>query len=420
MAPTTTLAVEVLQALTSSRPGVDVHDQGCTGRPRLRQHLRAHAEIRACGGDVVSLEIGIASLADFQPKTVDGTRRSPQQRLDDIVSYAMQADTGGLHHVGLGEHHSRHFVVSSPAVVLSAIAAQTTSVRLTSSVSVLSALDPVRLYQDFATLDLMSGGRAELTVGRSAYPEPFALFGADIRRYDDLFSENLDLLLRLRTQERVTWRGHTRPPLDDAQIVPRSVQDPLPVWVGVGGTPASAARAGRLGLPMILGYIGGPARRLRDLVDVYREAGESAGQTDSLRVGVALHFLAGGSHSAAAAAYPYYFDFMRPKDPGGGGFLVSREQYDAGRAEHGHLMIGPEEQIVDKLAALHDRIGFDRLQALVDWGGLPHTMVHESLARLSATIAPALRRHVGERPGPAQLEHATPAHDSGAAVQLGP
>lgn len=347
----------------------------------------------------MSLEIGIATLADLQPRTVDGTHRSPQQRLEEIVAFAVQADEGGLHHVGVGEHHNRHFVVSSPAVVLAAIAARTTSIRLVSSVSVLSALDPVRLYQDFATLDLLSGGRAELTVGRSAYPEPFALFGADVSQYDSLFAEKLDLLLRLRASDTVTWQGRFRPPLQDAHIAPRALQDLLPVWVGVGGTAASAVRAGRLGLPMILGYIGGSAARLRALADVYREAGEDAGHRDQLQVGVALHFLATADEPAAAGAYRYYQDFMRPKDPGGGGFQVTRQQYDAGRGRHGHLMIGTQDQVADKLVAPHDAVGFDRVQALVDWGGLPKAVVQDSLSRLTTTIAPALGSHADQRGG---------------------
>lgn len=343
----------------------------------------------------MNVDIGIASLADMQPVTVDGRRLSAAWRVVQIVDLAVRADALGLDHFGLGEHHNADFVVSSPAPVLSAVASRTSRIRLTSSVTTLGALDPVRVYEDFATLDLLSVGRAELTVGRSAYPEPFALFGVSMRSYEALFAEKLTLLLQLRANDRVTWRGQFRSPLQDAAIVPRAVQEPLPVWIGVGGTPASAARAGRLGLPMILGYIGGTPAHLRQLADVYREAGAAAGLEDQLRLGVALHFLAAPTEAAAAASYPHYHDFLRPKRSGAGGFDVGREQFEAGLGPGRHLMIGTSEQVTEKLAELHDVVRFDRVQALADWGGLPPQLVEDSLERLGREVAPALRAHVG-------------------------
>ncbi len=340
------------------------------------------------------MDIGIATLTDVQPRTVDGATRTVEQRTAQIVRLGVQADRLGLDHLGVGEHHAPDFAVASPAVVLAAVASRTSRLRLTSSVSTLGALDPVRLYQDFATVDLISGGRAEITVGRSAYPDPFALFGAPIQVYDDLFSEKLDLLLRLRSSPRVTWQGRFRPPLDDAAIVPRSVQDPLPVWVGVGGTPASAERAGALGLPMILGYIGGTVERLAALATLYRRAAERAGHAESARVGVGVHFFAAADEATAAETYPYYRDFLRPKSPGGGGFEVGPEQFRHGRGADGHLAIGTPERITEKLLALHRAVGFDRLQALPDWGGLPEDAVTESVRHLAETVAPALRAAV--------------------------
>ncbi|OHV33906.1 MULTISPECIES: LLM class flavin-dependent oxidoreductase [Pseudofrankia] len=340
------------------------------------------------------LDIGVTSLSDLQPVTVDGTRRTPRQRVEQIVSLGVLADELGLDHFGLGEHHNADFVVSSPAAVLSAIAARTSRLRLTSSVTTLGALDPVRVYQDFATLDLLSGGRAEIIVGRSAYPEPFALFGVDIGQYDAVFQEKLDLLMKIRAEPVVTWRGRFRPPLRDAVVMPRAVQEPLPVWLGVGGTSASAARAGRLGLPMILGYIGGTPARLRELADVYREAGAQSGHADDLRLGVALHYFGTSSAGEAMSLYPYYHDFLRPKHPGGGGFVVEREQFALGLRPGQHLMIGTSEQVSEKLAELYDAVRFDRVHALIDWGGLPEDAVRESLHRLGEVIAPALRRHV--------------------------
>jgi alkanesulfonate monooxygenase SsuD/methylene tetrahydromethanopterin reductase-like flavin-dependent oxidoreductase (luciferase family) len=343
------------------------------------------------------VDIGIASLADVQPVTVDGTRRTPAGRVEQIVSLAVLADELGLDHFGLGEHHNTDFAVSSPAVVLAAIASRTTRLRLTSSVTTLGALDPVRVYQDFATLDVLSGGRAEITAGRSAYPEPFSLFGLPLSHYDDAFEEKLELLLTIRAQPALTWQGRFRPPLDDAAVLPRAVQEPLPVWLGVGGTPASAARAGRLGLPMILGYIGGTPARLRQLADVYREAGDRSGHANDLRLGVALHYFGASSTREARSTFPHYRDFLRPKHPGGGGFLVESEQFEQGMRAGQHLMIGTSEHVSAKLAELHDALRFDRVQALADWGGLPSEAVAESLHRLSEEIAPALRRHVGER-----------------------
>ncbi|MEC3951995.1 LLM class flavin-dependent oxidoreductase [Nocardia sp. CDC153] len=339
----------------------------------------------------MSIDIGIASLADLQPVTVDGSMRGAAERVEQIVSLGVLADRLGLDHFGLGEHHNEDFVVSSPAVVLAAIAARTSRIRLTSSVTTLGALDPVRVYQDFATLDLLSAGRAEITVGRSAYPEPFTLFGADMSRYDELFAEKLDLLLRIRSEPRVTWQGEFRPELADAVVTPRAVQDPLPVWLGVGGTPGSAARAGRLGLPMVLGYIGGSPDRLRVLAEIYREAGEQSGNADKLRLGVALHYFGAPTMAEAAATYRYYYDFLRPKHPGGGGFIVTPRQFQEGLRAGRHLMIGTGEHVTAKLAELYEAVRFDRVQALVDWGGLPREAVEESVHRLGEEIAPSLR-----------------------------
>jgi len=345
-------------------------------------------------------DIGIASLTDFQAQTVDGSHRTVPERLDQVIELAERADRLGLHHIGIGEHHSADFVVSSPAVVLGAIARRTEQIRLTSSVTTLTVHDPVRIYQDFATLDLLSGGRAEITVGRSAFVEPFALFGVDLANYDEAFQEKLDLLLRIRNTERVTWAGRYRDRLDDAAVTPRAVQTRLPVWVGVGGSPASATRAGQLGLPMILAYIGGPVDRLVALRDLYRSAGQDAGHESSLRLGVAVHYFGADSDAAAAATYPYYRDFLRPKRPNGSGFLVDRVAFDAGLAPDGHLLVGTSEYVVDKLGRLVERVRPDRVQALVDWGGLPAPAVAESVERLAIEIVPELARSPQAATGP--------------------
>src|SRR3984957_1646051 len=222
------------------------------------------------------VELGILSLGDLQRDQRTGRPQRAVDLMAKILGYAVLVDQLGLDGFALGEHHSAEFFTSSPAVFLAAAAARTSQIRLTSATTLLGVADPVRVYEDFATLDLISRGRAEVIAGRSAFAEPFALFGYDTADYDALFAEKLGLLLDFRPRENVTWTGRSRPPLTEAAVVPRAVQQPLPVWVGVGGSPASAERAGRLGLPMVLGHIGGTLGRLRPLVDAYRDAGERA------------------------------------------------------------------------------------------------------------------------------------------------
>ena len=281
--------------------------------------------------------------------------------------------------------------------ILAAIACRTSRIRLTSGVTVLPVLDPVRVYQDFATVNLLSHGRAEITAGRSAFTEPFGIFGADLRDYDALFSEKLGLLLRLRENDRVTWSGEFRPPLDHAPITPRAHQEPLPVWLGVGGSPESAERAGRLGLPMVLGYIGGPLAHARRAVDVYRAAGDRAGHPEKLRVGISTHFYAGATPEAARAVFPYYHEYLRPKTPGGRGFLVSQAQFDAGTQRGNAIMIGSSDQLVEKILDAHQVLGLDRFFGQIDWGGLPKTLVEDSINRYATEIGPAVRAAVTTR-----------------------
>jgi alkanesulfonate monooxygenase SsuD/methylene tetrahydromethanopterin reductase-like flavin-dependent oxidoreductase (luciferase family) len=340
------------------------------------------------------MELGILSLSDIQTNPETGQPFPTGQRLDEIVGYAALADQLGLDVFGLGEHHSLDFAVSSPAVALAAIAARTSTIRLTSAVTVLSALDPVRVYQDFATLDLLSHGRAEIIAGRSAFTEPFPLFGVRLEDYDALFAEKLDLLLQLREEDRVTWSGKFRSPLADAPIAPRAQQQPLPVWAGVGGTPMSAARAGLLGLPMVLGYIGGTLANARRAVDIYRAAGEHAGHPEKLRVGISTHFFAGATSAAARAVYPHYHEYLRPKTRGGRGFLVNQDAFEAGTRREGAIMIGSSEELIEKILDARDVLGIDRVFGQVDWGGLPPALVEESIARFATEIAPAIRAAV--------------------------
>lgn len=340
----------------------------------------------------MAFELGALSLSDLQRNIETGATATAADRVDEIIGYGTLADRLGLDVFALGEHHTLDFAVSSPAIVLAAIAARTQRIRLTSAVTVLSVLDPVRVYQDFAQLDLLSHGRAEVIAGRSAFVEPFAIFGVNPADYDALFAEKLDLFLQLGRASRVTWRGRFRPPLTDAPIAPRAYQHVLPVWVGVGGSPASAERAGRLGLPMVLGYIGGPLARARQAVDIYRRAGERAGHPEKLRVGISTHFYAGDNAAAAREVFPYYHEYLRPKTVGGRGFVVDRASFDAGTKPGQALMIGSNDELIDKICDA-DRMlgGLDRFYGQVDWGGLPRPLVEASITRLAIEIAPAVR-----------------------------
>ncbi|GAB2869422.1 LLM class flavin-dependent oxidoreductase [Nocardioides pacificus] len=337
------------------------------------------------------MELGVISLSDVQTDPSTGQPHSFERRLEEIVGYATLADRAGLDVFALGEHHTLDFAVSSPAVVLAAAATRTSRIRLTSGVTVLPVLDPVRVYQDFATLDLLSHGRAEITAGRSAFTEPFGIFGVDLADYDAAFDEKLDLLLRLREQDRVTWSGRFRPPLHDAPVTPRAAQRPLPVWLGVGGSPESAERAGRLGLPMVLAYIGGPLTQARRAVDVYRAAGERAGHAERLRVGISTHFYAGATPDAARRTFPHYHEYLRPKTPGGRGFVVTQAQFDAGTQRGNAVMIGSSTQLIEKILDAHEVLGLDRFLGQVDWGGLPRAAVEDSISRYAEEIAPAVR-----------------------------
>jgi len=278
-----------------------------------------------------AIEIGIFTLADIAPDPFTGKVISPKQRMDEIVEAAKLADGWGLDIFGVGEHHRLDYVVSSPAVVLSAIAQATKQIKLTSATSVVSTLDPVRLYEDFATLDLISDGRAEILAGRGAFIESFPLFGDSTDDYNALFSEHMDLLLKLNENEIVSWNGTFRSALNNAEISPRPVQKQLPIWIGVGGTPESAARAGRLGVGMALAILGGDPLRFKPLVDIYRQAGLEAGHApDKLKTAVTGHaYLARTTEQAKDEFYPYYanyWDYVN-RQRGGTSMRMSRNDF---------------------------------------------------------------------------------------------
>jgi probable LLM family oxidoreductase len=303
------------------------------------------------------------------------------------------ADQVGLDVFGVGEHHRPDFVVSAPAVVLAAAAERTKRIRLTSAVTVLSSDDPVRVFQDFATLDLLSNGRAEIMAGRGSFIESFPLFGYDLGDYDELFAEKLDLLLKLRDNERVTWSGRHRPPLRDLGVYPRPVQNPLPIWIAVGGTPGSVVRAGELGLPLALAIIGGAPEQFAPIIDLYRKTGQRAGHDPSrLQVSINSHgFLADDSHQAAEIFFPSYAEAMTRIGRERGWPPTTRRHFDASRSPRGALLVGDPQEVVDKILYEHELFAHDRFLAQFTVGSIAHDKVKRSIELLGTKVAPAVR-----------------------------
>jgi len=338
------------------------------------------------------MEIGIDSFAARFDDA--GLAASPVDRMRELLERIEQADQVGLDVFGVGEHHKREFLDSAPPVILAAAAARTRRIRLTSAVAVLSAVDPVRLFQQFATLDLLSEGRAEMVVGRGSSIEAFPLFGYDLNDYDALFAEKLDLLLNVRANEHVTWSGEFRPPLSGQGVYPRPVQDPLPIWLGVGGTPHSFARAGVLGLPLMVAIIGGDPRRFRPLVDLYREAGRRAGHpSEQLRVGVhALGYVAPSMKQAVDEFVPGYIEGLTRAGRERGWGPVTRAHFDAEAGPHGALIVGGPDEVIDKIRHYDEVLGgITRLTFQMDLAALPHATLMRSIELLGTRVAPALQ-----------------------------
>lgn len=313
-----------------------------------------------------------------------------RELLDEIAL----ADEVGLDVVGIGEHHREEFLDSAPAVILAAAAARTKRIRLASAVTVLSAADPVRVFQEFATLDLISNGRAEIVAGRGSFIESFPLFGLKLEDYDDLFAEKLDLLLQLREESHPQWSGKYRPALTGQGVYPRPVQEKLPVWLGVGGTPASFARAGLLGLPLMVAIIGGEPHRFRPMVDLYREAGKRAGHApESLKVGVhALGYVADSDAKAADDFFPGYAAAFSKIGQERGWGLVTRRQFDSLLGPTGALIVGGRETVLQKIAHYNESLGgISRLSFQMSVAGLGHEGLMRSIELLGHEVAPAVR-----------------------------
>jgi probable LLM family oxidoreductase len=342
------------------------------------------------------MQIGIYTFAETTPDPRTGRTISAAERLRDLLEEIELADQVGLDVYGVGEHHRPDFVVSAPAVVLGAAAVRTKQIRLTSAVTVLSSDDPVRVFQDFATVDLLSGGRAEIMAGRGSFIESFPLFGYDLEDYDALFSEKLALLLKLRDGERVTWSGEHRAPLKDRGVYPRPVQQRLPIWIAVGGTPESVVRAGTLGLPLALAIIGGTPERFVPLVDLYREAGARAGHDPStLKVSINSHaYVADDSQQAADEFFPSYAEAMGRIGRERGWPPTTRVQFDALRSPRGALAIGSPQEVIDKILAQHELFHHDRFLAQLTVGTMPHGGVMRAIELMGTQVAPVVRREL--------------------------
>jgi probable LLM family oxidoreductase len=340
------------------------------------------------------MQIGIYTFAETTPDPGSGRIVSSAQRLRDLIEEIELADQVGLDVFGVGEHHRPDFAVSAPAVVLAAAAEHTKRIRLTSAVTVLSSDDPVRVFQDFATLDLLSGGRAEIMAGRGSFIESFPLFGYDLDDYDDLFAEKLELLLKLIEGERVTWSGKHRAPLQNLGVYPRPLQEKLPVWIAVGGTPQSVIRAATLGLPMALAIIGGAPERFVPLVTLYRERALKAGHDPgTLAVSINSHaYIADDSKQAADEFFPSYAYVMTKIGRERGWPPPTREQFETLRSPRGSLLVGSPQEVIDKILFQYKIFGHQRFLAQMSVGTMPHARVMRSIELLGTKVAPVVRR----------------------------
>jgi probable LLM family oxidoreductase len=348
------------------------------------------------------MQLGVGMFGD-QHINSKGEIQSTQQRMQELIEEIKLMDEVGLDFFGIGEHHRPDYAVSTPEIVLAAASTVTKNLRLGSAVSVLSSSDPVRLYQSFASIDLISGGRAELVVGRGSFIESFPLFGYDLANYDELFEEKLNLLLQINKEERVTWKGKFRAPLENQEVLPRAANNQLDIWVAVGGTPESVLRAGRLGLPIIFAIIGGNPAQFKPLFDYYRRAYEHFGhKPENQQVGVHMHsFFGDNSQQTANDYYPVYSGQMDRIGRQRGWPPYQKQQYDLGRGKNGHLIIGDANEAIDKILSFHEMFGLTRFSAHMDVGGPSHASLMKSIEIYGTKIAPKVREALAEKPAAA-------------------
>ena len=343
---------------------------------------------------VEAFETGLYTFGDLMPDPETGKTSGAEQRLSEILAAAKLADASCLDVFAVGEHHRLDMAISATAVVLAAMAATTQRIRLASAVTILSTADPVTVFEDFATVDLISGGRAEIIAGRGIFTESFPLFGFDLADYDELFEEKLELLLQLNSAERVTWQGRFRPPLHDAPIPPRPAQGHLPIWIGSGGTQSSVERAGELGLPLALANISLPPAKLAPMVDLYRRTGLEAGYSATdLKVSVATHmYIRENSKDALDEFYPYYAAYFLTHTPSQyRAQQITRADYEARASQHGAIFVGSPQQIVDKILYERELLGHQRFLAQIDIGGMPFANVARVIELFATKVVPVIR-----------------------------
>lgn len=340
------------------------------------------------------MELGISMFADLRQDKNSGTHQSPQERLQELMREIKLADEVGLDAFGIGEHHRRDYAVSSPEIILAAAATITKRIKLGSAVTVLSSTDPVKVYQNFATVDLLSDGRTEITAGRGSFIESFPLFGYELKDYNDLFEEKLDLLLKINAQETLSWKGRFRAELKNQAVLPRAAQQPLPVWIAVGGTPESVKRAARLGLPMVIAILGGNPRQFSAFYQYYREEYVRSGHDPkAMQLGLHVHSFVGDTAAATADHFfPYYSAQMSRigKERGWPGY--SREQYNLGLSKDGALFVGDPAALTDKILAMQELFGLTRFMAHMDVGAPPHKDLMRSIELFGTKVAPEVRK----------------------------
>lgn len=349
------------------------------------------------------MEIGIYSFAEMTPDTATGKTISAHQRIRDLMEEIELADQLGLDVFAVGEHHRPDYAVSSPAVILAAAAVKTKKIKLSSAVTVLSSDDPVRVFQDFATVDLLSAGRAEIMAGRGSFIESFPLFGYDLKDYDELFAEKLELLVKLNENENISWKGRYRPSISNRGVYPRPYQNKLPIWVAIGGTPESIVRAGRYNLPMALAIIGGLLSRFAPLTTLYRDTIKQAGhEIASVQLGINSHvYIADNSQQAADEFYPPYADVMTRIGRERGWSPMNRQQYEMMRTKDGALLVGSPQQVIDKILYAHELFHNTRFLAQMSVGSMPHKQLMHSIELLGTKVAPEIRKYIQEVNKPA-------------------
>lgn len=341
------------------------------------------------------MELGLYTLGDHTTDALTGKAISEQQRIQEIVAAAKLAEDAGLDVFGVGESHQPKFITSAASVVLGAIANATEKIKIVSSATVLSTADPVRVYEEFSTVDLLSGGRAEIVAGRGSRLGAYELFGYDVRDYEELFEEKLDLLMKINESDRITWKGKFRPALDDMEIFPKPLTGKLPIWRAVGGPPASAIKAGRMGIPMMLTTLGGPASAFKGSVDAYRQvAAQSGFNPAELPVSTtSLMYIDRNSQQAFKDYYPYINHLMKELR----GSYYPKDQFAEAMSVRNALLVGSPQQIVEKILYQHEMYGHNRFLAQIDVGGLPYAQVEQIIDLFASEVAPAVRRATAKK-----------------------